>query len=94
MRSWRGAIHSEGYAQNEWVATERFQDRDWNDLIAFWVAYNRHLLHVMSHVPAEHLDAEIQIGDGEPVTLAFVMTDYVSHLKHHLRQIGVHGEIE
>jgi hypothetical protein len=27
------------------------------------------------------------IGDGEPVTLQFLVTDYVRHLEHHLDQI-------
>jgi hypothetical protein len=82
------------YAQKEWVETERFQDREWSDLVHFWLAYNRHLLHVMSHVRPEALESTVHIGSNDPVTLEFVMTDYVRHLKHHLEQIGVHGAIE
>jgi hypothetical protein len=48
----------------------------------------------MSHVPPQHLDSTIRIGDGDPVTLEFVMIDYVRHLKQHLKQIGVHAAIE
>jgi hypothetical protein len=29
----------------------------------------------------------IRVGDGESVTLEFLMIDYVRHLKHHLNQI-------
>jgi hypothetical protein len=77
-----------GYAQEAWVETERFQDREWSDLVQFWLAYNRHLLHLMSHVPQEHLSATIRIGSDAPATLEFVMIDYVRHLKHHLMQIS------
>lgn len=38
------------YAQEQWVDTECFNDREWPDLVQFWLAYNRHLLHIMSHV--------------------------------------------
>jgi DinB superfamily len=83
-----------GYAQEKWVETERFDDREWSDLTQFWLAYNRHLLHLMSHVPQERLDATIRIGGDDPVSLEFVMIDYVRHLKHHLEQIGVRTAIE
>jgi hypothetical protein len=83
-----------GYAQEQWVETEHFQDREWNDLVQFWLAYNRHLLHLMAHVPREHLNGIIRIGADDPVTLEFVMIDYVRHMKHHLKQMGMHGAIE
>jgi hypothetical protein len=77
------------YAQERWVETERFNDREWSDLVQFWLAYNRHLLHLMSHMPPEHLGAILRIGDNAPATLEYVMIDYVRHMKHHLEQIGV-----
>jgi hypothetical protein len=82
------------YEQERWVELERFQERDWNELIQFWMAYNRHLLQLMSHVGLEHLDSTMRIGGDEAVTLEFVMVDYVRHLKHHLKQMGVRGAIE
>jgi hypothetical protein len=30
-----------------------------------------------------------RIGAGEPITLGFLESDYLTHLRHHLRQIGV-----
>jgi hypothetical protein len=85
---------SQGYAQDQWVETERFDDREWNDLVAFWLAYNRHLLHLMTHVRRDRLDSKIRIAGDDPVTLQFVMIDYVRHLKHHLEQLGVQAAIE
>jgi hypothetical protein len=81
-----------GYAQEEWVATQRYEDREWADLVAFWLAYNRHLLHLMKHAGKEHLDATIRIAAYEPATLEYVMIDYVRHLKHHLAQTGLRIE--
>ena len=82
------------YAQDQWVETGRYQDREWADLIQFWLAYNRHLLHLMTHVSPANLKATIRIDDHEPMTLEFVMVDYVSHMKHHLEQIGAGAAIE
>jgi DinB superfamily len=83
-----------GYAQEKWVETERFNQREWTDLIQLWLAYNRHLLHLMSNVAPEHLDSVIRITDHEPMSLQFVMIDYVRHMKHHLEQLGVDAAIE
>ena len=85
---------SPGYAQNEWVETERFNNREWTDLIQFWLAYNRHLLHVMSHAAPDRLGTVVHVGNDDPVTLEFVMIDYVRHLRHHLEQLGVRAAIE
>jgi hypothetical protein len=44
---------------------------------------------VIAHLPAEKLDTICRIGAGEPVTLGFIATDYLTHMLHHLKQIGV-----
>ena len=85
---------SPGYAQEQWVETERFGDREWSDLVQFWLAYNQHLLHLMVNVRPERLNSTIRIGSDDPVSLEFVMIDYVRHMKHHLEQIGVRAAIE
>ena len=94
----RGQLERElitpGYAQREWVATERFNDREWSDLVQFRLAYNRHLLHIMSHAAPDRLDSIIRIGENDAVSLEFVMIDYVSHMRHHLEQLGVRAAIE
>jgi len=76
-----------GYEQEGWVAVQHYQDESWNALIALWQYYNRHLLHLMRHVPGDQLTRRCVIGDNDAVTLEFLMKDYVVHLKHHLRQI-------
>jgi len=82
------------YAGNDWVDVEQFQDRDWKDLVQLWLAYNKHLLFLMTHVPARNLDATIRIGGDDPASLEAVMIDYVRHLEHHLDQIDLSTAIE
>ncbi len=76
-----------GYAQEPWVNANAYQHRSWEDLVALWTIYNRHLIHVMEHARRDTLGALCRVGGGEPVTLEFLMIDYVRHLKHHLHQI-------
>lgn len=76
-----------GYEQEAWVTVQHYQDESWDALVALWQYYNRHLLHLMAHVPGDQLSRRCAIGDSDPVTLEFLMKDYVVHLKHHLEQI-------
>ena len=78
-----------GYDQNGCVAVEAVQDADWQMLISAWAAYNRYLAHVIAHVPESKLTTSCRIGSDAPVTLEFLVTDYLRHLNHHLGQIGI-----
>lgn len=75
------------YEQNQWVTLNKYQDYDKVKLISLWEQYNRHLLHVISHIPCIHLNQTCQMKDGSHVTLEFLVVDYLDHMKHHLRQI-------
>jgi hypothetical protein len=77
----------DGYAQNDWVGRQHYDKVSWRDLVALWTSYNRHLAHVMSCAPAETLAHSAESYDGTPVTLEFLMGDYITHLRHHLEQI-------
>ncbi len=76
-----------GYEQERWVTTQQYQVESWAELVSFWSAYNVHLAHVIAGVPQEKCGHKVQIGQSAPVTLEFLMTDYLRHLKHHLEQI-------
>jgi len=43
---------------------------------------------VITSVPEASLANEGTVA-GDPVTLEFLMTDYVAHLRHHLRSLGL-----
>ena len=86
-----------GYAQEDWVRIGRYQDASWDELVTLWRLFNLQIARVMEGTPedvrrrprARHSFDEIgvPIGEGEAATLEHVMSDYVVHLKHHLRQI-------
>jgi DinB superfamily len=83
------ALLSPEYQQEHWVNVQGYSDSPWLDLITLWSAYNRHLAQVIARIPEQSRDVSCAIGDDEPVTLAFLATDYVDHMWHHLKQIGV-----
>ena len=76
-----------GYAQEHWVATQRYGERAWPELIELWASYNRHLAHVIAAIPESLRDVPCAIGDNPPVTLSHLALDYVGHLQHHHRQM-------
>ena len=85
--SLQGSLEFPGYEQDGCVRVQAIQEAPWPVLVALWVGYNRFLAHVIAHLPADKLDAPCRIGSGQPVTLRFLVEDYVAHLLHHLRQI-------
>jgi len=52
------------------------QERMRADLVDLWVAFNRHILHVLRAMPESALPHEIAVIEG-----------YVRHVNHHLAQI-------
>ena len=80
-----------GYAQEHWVASQRYAERRWTDLIEFWSAYNHHLAHVIASIPESLRDTPCEIGDNPVVTLSYIALDYVGHIQHHLNQIFDHS---
>jgi hypothetical protein len=75
------------YAQDNWVAVQDYNNVTANDLITLWVYYNKHLAHIISRIPKEKYSNGCNIGKAEPVTLEWIVKDYIRHLKHHLSQI-------
>lgn len=91
MRFVRAALETEykdaSYKQQEWVKIHGYQDSSWDFLVDFWFHYNTLLVAVIARIPPEKLATGCTIGDGEPVSLAFVIEDYVRHMQHHLDHI-------
>jgi len=78
----------DGYLQDEWVARQRYDLVPWRDLVALWSAYNRHLAHVIGSTPDDAAARTALAPNGSgPVSIAFLMEDYVVHVRHHLAQI-------
>jgi hypothetical protein len=88
-----GEIKLPDYDGDAWVRTQGYQAESWRDLVDFWKLYNLHLLHIVEAIPVDKLNSMCFIGESEPVTLEFLIQDYVRHLKHHLEQIFARGDV-
>jgi hypothetical protein len=75
------------YNQNDWNRASRYNQMDKSHLINFWAIYNRHLVEIISRIPRNDLERELEIHEEKPVTLGFVINDYLVHLEHHLHQL-------
>jgi hypothetical protein len=81
-------IRLPGYEQDGWVRVSRWQQTPWTEIITLWSVYNRHLANVIDGLDPSALGHVWHSPEGD-VTLEFLATDYVDHMKHHLRQIGL-----
>jgi hypothetical protein len=84
----QGSLEFPGYDQDGFVRVQAVESVLWPILVALWSSYNLYLAHVIAHLPADKLEAPCRIGEDDPVTLRFLAEDYLTHLLHHLSQIG------
>ena len=75
------------YDQDEWVRIQHYNEMPWSFLVTLWSAYNSLLSHIIEHIPESAGSSPCNIGKEEPVTLEFVVKDYLHHLQHHLQDI-------
>ena len=75
------------YEQMTWVNIQKYNSRTWKELLSLWKSYNFHIAHIIENMPTECLQISCTIGMGEPVTIGYVVMDYLGHIQHHLRQI-------
>jgi hypothetical protein len=84
-----------GYEQVAWVNLQHYSEREWAQVLALWFALNEHVAWTIGHVERTSL-ANRGVVAGEPVTLGFLIEDYIAHMEHHLRAmrlwLGITGE--
>lgn len=77
-----------GYDQEFWVKGQAWQFMNWQNLIKLWTVFNQHLVLTIRTIPTEVLQHTVKVNENEPVTLSYLIVDYVIHMKHHLSQIN------
>ena len=88
---WCEKLEFPSYQQDEWVDCQKYNLRDWHELLDFWKAYTEHLAHIMSVMDEQNLRTPCVVGwSSEPntvVPLSGVIEHYWEHMEHHLNQI-------
>jgi DinB family protein len=79
--------HHRPYNQIDLVNLNQYQTMDIIDLTQLWLSINKQIVRLMKSVDEKALDYEIILSDASVIDLRFLMTDYVDHLEHHIKQL-------
>src|SRR5882724_723368 len=66
-----------GYEQMAWVSLQHYAAREWAQVLALWFALNEQVAWTIAHVERERLANRGAVA-GEPLTLGFLIADYVA----------------
>ncbi len=88
----------DGYDQDEWTATQKYESEEWQTIVSLWMNYNLHIIHLCSQIPenilvmkrsSHNLDeiAWKKVDKSSPATLGYFIKDYFGHLEHHINQL-------
>jgi hypothetical protein len=86
--STEGSYSGPGYAQEAWVAAHRYATQPWDTLLRWWRTEHEILAAVVDPIPEERLEAQCTVGDDAPVSLRFLIEDYLRHQHWHFRQLA------
>jgi DinB superfamily len=73
------------YKQNEWVASQNYQNTHFRTIIELWQLSNMQLATVIEQIPVDKLNYTCITDEAR--TLEWLIDDYIAHAKHHLKQI-------
>ena len=78
------------YDADQWVAINDYEHTDIATLLLFWGLLNKQIVKIIANMPSTALPLTCDTGKNEvePQTLAFLVQDYIVHLKYHLNQIN------
>ena len=76
-----------------WVRLGGYAQMSWSGIVAMWTQLNVALSTVIENIGDDRLNASCRIGSADPVTLQFLIDDYILHMKHHLDHVLGHEEL-
>lgn len=72
---------------DRWIAIQNYQDFEWSNLISLWKFSNLHIIHVIENMDISKLGNVWTDYEGNKVTLADMVSGYLSHLQLHTDEI-------
>ena len=76
-----------GYDQDAWLEAHGYASHPWETLLDWWETEHALLATVVDRIASDRLGVNCIVGDGQPVTLRFLIEDYIAHQNWHLAQI-------
>ena len=97
IRFVRAVIEAEfrgpGYSQDDWVRLHGYSSMQWDTILSVWFQYNLLLAALVNNISEDRLETPCFIGENPPLTLRFVIEDYILHMQHHIDQLLGRGVI-
>lgn len=75
------------YNQDELVKINKYQEKKFDDLLKLWCHLNKQIAFILKDVSEEQLKTKINLYDLSICDLEFLIEDYITHMKHHLKQL-------
>jgi uncharacterized damage-inducible protein DinB len=79
-----GRYEGPSYEQEGWVNLHGYETLPWHELKLHWERQNDLLCAVVERIPESRYGVPCKVGADAPVTLRFLIEDYLTHLHHHL----------
>ena len=80
-------VTAAAYPDDAAIAVHRYADFPWRETVDLWVSLNRLLMHVLTQVPEEKLQAPCRIGTAETVPFSKLLETYIEHSEDIVAQI-------
>jgi hypothetical protein len=83
-----GSFAGPNYAQDAWVAAHGYAGQPWDTLLLWWEVEHEILAAVVDNIPEDRLEAGCRLDDDAPVTLRFLIEDYIAHQRWHIAHLN------
>lgn len=75
------------YLQDAWVEAHGYAAQPWSVLLAWWESEHEVLMAIVDRIPEDRLETQCILGGEPPVSLLFLIEDYITHQRWHLKQL-------
>lgn len=75
------------YNQDELVKANFYNEVNTEEIITYWIAINRQILHIIQKQDSISLAFKIELDNGNTSDFGNLIEDYVNHMEHHIKQI-------
>ncbi|WP_338021796.1 DinB family protein [Bacillus pakistanensis] len=77
-----------GYNQDLWVQVHQYHSKfSVEEILNIWTSLNTQIIYLLSAITDEQLELQCKTEEQKAVTLEWLVTDYLDHMNHHLKQI-------
>ncbi|MBO9129887.1 DinB family protein [Bacillus sp. 165] len=77
------------YEQEQWVLLQKHQEARVEEMLQLWLSLNKAVIRTILNIPEDKYSSICKLYNGDTVTLKWLIIDYVEHMEHHLKQMGL-----